>query len=321
MKSAIVTTGWVLGGMIGLTLFSVTLPVCAQEEEWHAERDKFKMVIEARIQAELDKKVSRQALAGRLKMGWPVKEPADTLEDIVARVDAGIDGDVADRFPEDKREEFETEAAEKYRIYEKGDEIEFIIRGGRGANTFVEGQLLETTDGRVRVGERWIPKRDMSEETCANFWPEESEKYQKRHIRIRNIRYDAKIDSFRSDLRKERLPKAFQKGGYIPRPKRSARSPKPEDWISRRDLLEAYYKYARKQYEGTIRKRITEEVYVANGYVLVREKGEWMPKRVAASVRDRLASLLKNQGGGQQNQGDGEFEDDGGEWEEDDGAF
>jgi hypothetical protein len=134
---------------------------------------------------------------------------------------------------------------------------------------------------------------DLDDETAAHFYPEVSERYIKRYVRVENIRYDAKIDAFKSDLRKEQIPKALAAAGYIVKPSEPKNSIKPEDWVAKSDVVEYLYNRQRRAYENKIRRQITEEVFAANGFVFVAEQNEWMPKKQAESVRERLRRILE----------------------------
>ena len=175
----------------------IALPVAAgegnPEEAWKAERRKLEQVIEGRVKEEVDKKVSKKQIAAQLGMKWPVKAPPKSKEDIDAGVEKELEEEAGEKFPESKRREFEKEAEEKYRIYERGDAVEFEIRGGMGPNALVKGRLYGKTLMRLKVSSRYVLRADMTEEVCARFWEDVSEKYKNKYIRVQNIRYDAKI--------------------------------------------------------------------------------------------------------------------------------
>ncbi len=263
---------------------------------WHAERAKLEEVINTRVEAELDKAVSKRDVVKGLNWRWPVKPPTKTKEEIVQIVEHGVNVSAEQKYPAAKRKEFQKEAEEKYRIYKEGEDISFTIRGGMGTHTNVSGKLYQISPTRIRVGSRWIVRRDMSEETCANFYKDMSKKFIERYVRVENNRYDAKIEGYKGDLRRERLPRSFSSNGYVPKKRSLARSLKPESWVAKSDVVDFFYRKLRAKAEPEIRRRVTEEVFASNGYVLVVDETngskEWMPKKEAESFRAKIARLL-----------------------------
>lgn len=267
-----------------------------EDAAWKAERAKLEQVIQTRVEAELDKAVAKRDIVKQLNWRWPVDPPKESAVQVLQRVEKEIEAAAEKKYPAAQRKQFEKEAADKYKIHEKGEEISFTIRGGMGTNTSVSGILYELTPARIRVGSRWIARRDLDEETCANFYEDISQKYQERYVRVENIKYDSKIKVYIADLSRERIPKAFLAAGYVPKRKQYAGSLKPTDWVSQSEVVDFLYAKRREQLEPAIRNRLTEEVFAANGYVLVEDtnKGtrEWMPKKEAESFRAKLARLL-----------------------------
>jgi hypothetical protein len=89
----------------------------AQDEEeegddaWKAERTKLQQVIDARVEAEVTKNVTKNDIIKQLKWRAPVKPPAKTKEQIIAAEDEKIDAAANKRFPEEERLKFAKEAA------------------------------------------------------------------------------------------------------------------------------------------------------------------------------------------------------------------
>jgi hypothetical protein len=283
-------TAWILGFVI-----CASLPTIAEEgdDAWKKERAKLQHVIDARVEAEVKKNVTRKEVIKTLGWKAPVKPPKKKKEDVIAAVEKRIDAEAKKRFPEAERMKFAKEAAKIYQLYKVGENISFTIRGGVGTNTNVSGKLYQVTELRIRVGSRWIVRSDISKETAAHFYADVSEHFQQRYIRVKNHRYDAKIDAFKRSRRKDLIPKALAAAGYIVKPSRSKKSIKPADWVAKSDVVEYLYKRKRKAYKAKIQRQITEEVFAANGFLFVAEQNEWMPKKQAESIREKLRRILE----------------------------
>jgi len=289
------------------------------EDEWVAERKKIEDLIEARIEQELDKLVNKRDIAVKLRLGWPVREPKQTKDELEKAVDERIAAEVDKKFPMTAIEDFRQEGKQEYRLYTKGDVVSFVIRGGRGPNSRVGGKLFKVTNTQIHVmnPRRTIARSDVNEADLAHFYKDIHEKYVDRHVRVQTIRYNSKREGHQAELKRALMPKALRAGEYVPKGKRHARSYKTENWISKSDVLEHFYKLKRKSEEKKIRDLIVEEIFTANNYTYVEEQGQWVPPKVAKSWADKLKGLVKGKKGDDE-EDDEDFEDFGDEDEDED---
>ncbi len=305
---------------IGVTVCLLRPPASAQEEEdkgkeeaWKAERAKLEEVIAQRIREDVDRTVKKQDIAAALGMKWPVTKPPKSKEEIAAEIDKQIDALAAQQFPDERRKEFEKEAADKYRMYKIGEEVSFPIRGGLGPNAVVKGRFIELTQMRVRVGTRTILRDDIAPEVQAHFWEDVNEEFRTRYIRVQNAQYDAKIAEFKKQKRETMLPEALRAARYLHAPKeqldllrRALQLPDPStrkgerelaEWFPEHDILEMVYAKRREAREAEVKDKITEQVFMSNGYELVENEmdgtKEWMPKKEAVSFRERIKALIE----------------------------
>ncbi|MBN2452371.1 MAG: hypothetical protein JXR77_18435 [Lentisphaeria bacterium] len=266
-----------------------------EEEAWRQERAKLEEVINARVEEEVKNSVSEKAVAEMLHLAWPVRKPPKEKDEIAAQIEKELEQASAKTFPDSTRREFEKEAEEKYRIHEVGETVAFMLRGGQGPNAQVKGKLYDKTTMRLKVGGRYILRDDMEEESQARFWEDTSDEFRKKLIRVRNVQYDGKIKAYQDQMRATRLPEALRAARYICDP-RKPKSLKLENWHAEADVLDAFYKRQSAEKEKEIRPQITEQVFTSNGFVLVEDEingtKEWMPKKEAASFRERIRELL-----------------------------
>ena len=261
------------------------------DESWKEARAKLDEVITARIHAEVKKAVTLQGVAKQYGLEWPVKKPARTGEELSDLVDRMVESEVEKKFPKTELAKFQDEAKEKYHVYTKGEKVSFVIRGGMGPNATVSGRLRDVNALRVRVDNRWIPRGDMTEEALANYDPEISEKYIKRYMRAQTNRFIIRREDLAAEMREELFPKVMRQAGYIPKGKSMKGATKPENWISRKDALDAIYDRRQKQHAEKVRAQVQEEIYTGHGYVM--QDGEWMPKKVAESIVAKLAKMKR----------------------------
>jgi len=268
----------------------------AEDDAWKAERTKLEEVVVQRVKEDVDKNVKKQDIAAKLGLKWPVRTPPKTKDEIEAEVEKQLDELAAKQFPDARRKEFEKEAAAKYRMYEVGEEVTFSIRGGMGPNATVKGRLYEKTKQRIKASNRYVLRTDMDPETQSHFWEDVNEDFRKRYIRVQNTQYDAKISAFKDEQRQTRLPEALRAAHYIRDPKKP-KSLKLADWVAESDVLEFFYKKQTQDYEAEVKPKITEQVFVSNGYELVEDSinntKEWMPKKQALTFRERLKELIE----------------------------
>ncbi len=268
------------------------------DEAWKEARDKLGAVIQARIDSQVRKQVTLRDFIMKIPESYrnkygiriPLKDPAKTPEQLVAEVDKKVAA-VADRkYPKSELARFRREAEGKYRVFDKGEKVSFVIRGGVGPNTTVQGMLRDVTSLRIRVGNRWIPRMDMDETTLARYDEEISKKYIERFVRAQTNRYNIRKEDYAKDQRQELLPQTFRRGGYIP--KRNARDRlNPENWISVKQALENQCASKQKSLAVKLKPQVEQEVYTAHGYVM--QDGQWMPKKVANSIMAKLKKLRK----------------------------
>lgn len=268
----------------------------SEDEAWKAERTKLEEVIAQRVKEDVDKTIKQQDIATKLGLRSPVRKPPKSKDEVAAEVEKQLDELAAKQFPDARRKEFEKEAADKYRMYEVGEEVSFSIRGGMGPNALVKGRLYEKTKQRIKAGSRFVLRTDMDAETQSHFWEDVNEDFRKRHIRVQNTQYDAKISAFKEEQRETKLPEALRAAHYIRDPKKP-KSLKLSDWVAEADVLDFFYKKQSEAYEAEVKPKITEQVFVSNGYELVEDTingtKEWMPKKQALTFRERLKELIE----------------------------
>jgi hypothetical protein len=153
----------------------------------------------------------------------------------------------------------------------------------------------------------------MDAETQAHFWPEVNEEFRKKYIRVQNMQYDNKITAFKDGKRETMLPEALRAARYlhaatkeqqqalraalgIPEPTKKEER-KLAEWFAEYDVLQLLYNKQRLAFEAEAKPKITEQVFMSNGYELVEDTinntKEWMPKKQAKSFRDRLQELVE----------------------------
>ena len=287
-----------LVGLIGLVRGPSAAAAAEEAADWEAQREQLEQLVDTRVEEAAKEAVSRHTIVKKLKWTWPVPKPPKKKDVIVAEVTAEIQELVDERHPLELRDEFPVEAAEKYRLHEQGDDVSFIIRGGRGPYTLVEGKFLSVNEQRVHVGIRWIWRKDMDQEDLARFDKEIQKKYIDRHIRVKNVRYDYKRRSYAERLEKSMLPQRFLAATYIPNVlkqgwKKRVRSTDPEHWVSRHDVVEAFYNQQVEAQKALLHADIEAEVFTSNNFIKTPDGGDWIHKDAVRSGTSKLRQLLQ----------------------------
>ncbi|MCR5381652.1 MAG: hypothetical protein K6G44_11765 [Lentisphaeria bacterium] len=317
------------------------------ETDWHVERAKLEAEVERSVQKRLDREVTEEKVINGLsrtipQLGpWtsPVKAPELTKDEVEEELMKEIMKEVKVKFPESRREEFKGEAEEKYKMWKRNDDVEFVIREGIGSDTTVKGKLQEVSSERVKVyPRRTINVRDLSDETKARLYKVFHDKEVEEYVANENRRYDVKIDAYKLDEKEKRIPDAYLKSGYIPNlatimengainKRRLAlrmTSPNPEHWVARKDYVNDLYKQLREEAGARMKDEEANRVFKAKGYMKVNKKtfkkliesgmpeddvSGWMPRaeynRLQQEQREMIENERAQQGGGGGEPGEG----------------
>ena len=310
------------------------------ETDWHVERAKLEAEIERSVQKRLEREVTEEKVINGLSRTipqlapWtsPVKAPELTKDEVEEELMKEIMKEVKVKFPDSRREEFRGEAEEKYKMWKRNDDVEFVIREGIGSDTTVKGKLQEVSSERVKVyPRRTINVRDLSDETKARLYKVFHDKEVEEYVANENRRYDVKIDAYKMDEKEKRIPDAYLKSGYIPNlatimengainKRRLAlrlTSPNPEHWVARKDYVNDLYKQLREEAGARMKDEESNRVFKAKGYMKVNKKtfkkliesgmpeddvSGWMPRaeynRLQQEQREMIENERTQQGGG-----------------------
>ncbi|NLF94435.1 MAG: hypothetical protein GX564_11175 [Oligosphaeraceae bacterium] len=225
--------------------------------------------------------------------GVSIPEPQKSLSDIIEQRSADIENRVRKRYPESKRAQFEIDAREKYKMFEKNTTVSFVLRGGVGTNTRVEGIFHNLTSERVQVGKRFITRKDLDEDTEAKFYRDKNAIRIKTYIENMNNQYDATIANTIEELKHRELPPEFHTSGYVPDPAMEGsniKTAKPEYWVPRRELHTRIYNLLRDLARKTFTPIETKRLFTEKGFIEgENEEGkiEWMPQ----AEYDRIQAL------------------------------
>ena len=310
------------------------------ETDWHIERAKLEAEVERSVQKRLDREVTVEKVINGLSRTipqlapWtsPVKAPELTKDEVEEELMKEIQKEAKVKFPEARREEFKGEAEEKYKMWKRNDDVDFVIREGRGNDTHVQGKLQEISSERVKVfPRRTVNVRDLDDDTKARLYKVFHDKAVEEYVANENRRYDVKIEGYKMDEKEKRLPDSYLKSGYIPnlatimeggtinkrRLMLRLTSPNPDHWIARKDYVDELYKQLREEAGARMKDEEANRVFKAKGYMKVNKKtfkkliesgmpeddvSGWMPRseynRLQQEQREMIENERAQQGGG-----------------------
>ena len=311
-----------------------------EETDWHVERAKLEAEIERSVQKRLEREVTEEKVINGLsrtipQLGpWtsPVRGPELTKDEVEEELMKEIMKEVKVKYPESRREEFKGEAEAKYKMWQRNDDVEFVIREGIGTDTTVKGKLYEVSSERVKVfPRRTVNFRDLNDETKARLYKFYHDKEVEEYVANANRRYDTQIEGYKMDEREKRLPGSYLKSGYIPnlttiiengvvnkrRLGLRMESPNPDHWVSRKDYVNDVYKALREETAARLKDEEANRVFKAKGYMKVNKKtfkkliesgmpeddvSGWMPRaeynRLQQEQREMIEQERAQQGGG-----------------------
>jgi hypothetical protein len=174
------------------------------------------------------------------------------------------------------------EAEERFALYKLGDKVSFVIRGGRGPGSRVEGTFIELLEERLRIGNRLINRMDLDEETEARFYVEVHERVKRNYLIVQKAREQAILENRMDDIRQELYPPIFIEAGFIPDvtiANSDWRSGRLDTWITPQMLADKLQSTLQAQ----TRTRLFQENMARSGYVFADPgsgTAEWIPERV-----------------------------------------
>ena len=308
-RRSIASRSVVLTALVVLTAgASVYAQDAPADDAWKQERKELKEQIKKKAVAKAEKQVDKKGiekkihqyftlLCQRLKVvaDWSTREPDRTKEQVSDKVKSGIQKQVDRKYPPKTKEDFEQDGKEEYRLYERGDEVSFTIRGGLGTNTLVEGKVYAVTENRVQVGNRWIVRKDMNEETQGHFYPAVHERLVEKYVRVHLIRWKILRDGYFEELLRDKLPDELLKAGYLPKTYSLRTSTELDNWVPAQKLVDYFYETQVAKTAEKLEPGIEKQVFANNGYV--KHEGEWMPQQVAESLAAKLKNLVSERPG------------------------
>lgn len=271
-----------------LVLVTLSTLQAQEQAEWKSERKKIQQQINKKVNQQVQKMVNPRQVAKSLGLSWPVPESKKTEKELLASIEKRVQEAVDRKYPlEEARQRYEKEAEKEYTMYEKGDKVSFVLRGGIGrGSAVVDEPFIEKTESRVHCGRRWVIREDMSRETQARFYKDVNKQMQERYVRVQMIQYKNKRERYADRVRRRLIFQEFPEANYI-------YNKRQKYWIAKKELLDKAVAHHRKQKRRKIKPKIEEQVFKANNYVL--KDGQWMPQGVAAELEAKLKGLAEQE--------------------------
>ena len=197
--------------------------------------------------------------------------------------------------------------------------VKFKLRGGKGTNTEVEGQLRFVQSLRIKVNERWINRIDMEDEAAALFYPDVNKKLVDDYVNQEIRKYSALREGFVFDWVQLLLPDRLMSAGYVPdkyltmNPKTKRfdylwrQSSNVKSWITAKAFEDRAYKI---QYEAETKRQmaiVSKEIFTNASqygarmdYVWLEEAKDYVPVEKVEEEKARIEEEEKQKKDGQQ---------------------
>jgi len=212
----------------------------------------------------------KEAIARAQKIGWPIPKTKKSQKEIKKDINNIARRYASKRYPASKYKKFKSDAAKKYRLFEIGEQVEFVIRHGQGINTRVKGKLLEKDRSMVKIGSRYISRLDISSKDQAHFFKDVSDKKRQEYVARKSKLYNSERQTFQQDFAKKIEPKLYNKYGYL-------FDAVSNQYLSQSTIFEKSVRLAIEDEKERIRDEVTREIYTKAGYV--NENGNWIKKK------------------------------------------
>ena len=276
-----------------------------------------------RYDYEIDLRTVRQALAkvdmkdvaAEINLAMPVRAPKLLADQVDKRIENKVQVAIEASFPSSRYDEIAQEASEKYRMYKIGD---FVSMDGiqRGEWRRIEGYLDAITNERLKLGDIYYARQDLTELSRPKFYREDHEEAVRKYVAIQTRNFDLAKKEFREEQRRLFANQEWPKFGYV-------YSRRMRRWVPAEAVLRNRYQKKLKNVFDELRNGIKDEILANNGYI-VDSLNQWVLESDAAlasntsmlaKVRQFLLEELKGSSpaGGEGQQNDGEWED---EWDD-----
>ena len=203
----------------------------------------------------------RRATCKELGLTWPVREPRLTPAQVEDLVEEQLAQAVAAEFSPAREAALRAKADELFRVYEKGDEVEVVLRGGRGFLPRVKGIYCGMRGPVILIGSRKIVQADMDPADLVHFNPALAERKKRVHLAREMAVLEEEKEAFEQRKRQEVTDKVFREAGYVRREDR---------WEAAHELLEAAMTKSADSEVAALRRRVYAK------YGVVRRDDAWV---------------------------------------------
>ena len=212
----------------------------------------------------------RREACKELGLVWPVRKPLLTPEQVRNEIEKQLADVVAAEFSPAREAALRAKADDLFRVYKKGEEVEVVLRGGRGFLPRVKGIYCGMRGPVILIGSRKIVQGDLDPADLVHFSPKLAERKKKFHLARELAAQEEQKVAFGTQKRPEVTDRVYREAGYVPREER---------WEAASDLLEAAMGRAAAGEVEAMRRRVYAK------YRVVRRNGGWVyaPKEETAT--------------------------------------
>jgi hypothetical protein len=256
-------------------------------------------------------KVDMKDVAAEINLAMPVRAPKLLDDQVDKRIETKVHAAIEANFPSSRYDEIAQAASEKYRMFKVGD---FVSIDGiqRGEWRRIEGYLDAITNDRIKLGDIYYARQDLTELSRPKFYREDHEEAVRKYIAIQTRNFDLAKKEFREEQRRLFANQEWPKFGYV-------YSRRMRRWVPAEAVLRNRYQKKLKSVAGELRNGIKDEVYANNGYI-VDSLNQWVLESDAAltsstSMLVKVRQFLLQEMKGSSPDGDAGQQDDG-DWED-----
>ncbi len=263
--------------LLALLLGSLMSPV-SRAANWKENRDRLREEIENKVKLEVGRQLNPPKIAEHLGLHYPPPAPSRSVDEVKKAAVEAAQNKVDEQFPPEQIEQFRNEAEEKYALWEEGDEVSFVIRGGRGRTPAVAGRLRHVSSTRVKIDNRWIAHQDITREALARLDPDIHKSVVEKTVRKQQITRAVERERLYDKVYPAINKRLMKDSHYVQWKGR---------WIAADELFEKALVYHRRKLAKKIHPDIEHEVFTENDYV--QREGEWVPKGMLGRLKKALS--------------------------------
>ncbi len=231
--------------------------------------------IQRELQAKIEDLLGEQYVCETLLgLDYPVPAPSSTLAELKEALDARVDREAQERYPDSQRQVFYREALEKFSLFERGQLVEVERLKGLP----IKGRLREIREFDVLIDIRTVRYDEMHPDSLARFRKELSVQRIDRYVRQKMEGWVAKRRDYEEQIHESRETELYTDANYVQ---------VLGEWIPLQDYFQRELAARRAGLADRLRPLLRTKIFMQAGYRFY--EGVWLSPQEIQQRKQLLA--------------------------------